>query len=45
MIGTGWVMTIIIGAIAGFIAERGLKFATGMGRNNIPGLGGAMVGN
>jgi uncharacterized membrane protein YeaQ/YmgE (transglycosylase-associated protein family) len=45
MIGTGWIMTIIIGALAGFIAEKVMKFDTGLVMNIILGIVGAIVGN
>jgi uncharacterized membrane protein YeaQ/YmgE (transglycosylase-associated protein family) len=45
MIGTGWIMTIILGALAGFIAEKVMKFDTGLVMNIILGIVGAIVGN
>jgi uncharacterized membrane protein YeaQ/YmgE (transglycosylase-associated protein family) len=45
MIGTGWIMTIILGALAGFIAEKVMKFDTGLLMNIILGIVGAIVGN
>ncbi|MCP5084641.1 MAG: GlsB/YeaQ/YmgE family stress response membrane protein [Alphaproteobacteria bacterium] len=45
MIGYGWIMTILIGGLAGWIAEKVMKFDTGLILNIILGIVGAMVGN
>jgi uncharacterized membrane protein YeaQ/YmgE (transglycosylase-associated protein family) len=45
MMGFGWIMSIIIGAIAGLIAEKIMKFDTGLVMNIVLGIVGAVVGN
>ena len=45
MEGFGWIMTIIIGALAGWIAEKVMKFDTGLLMNIVLGIAGAIVGN
>ena len=45
MIGFGWIMTIILGAIAGWIAEKMMRFDTGLVMNIVLGIAGALVGN
>ncbi|MEM7636533.1 MAG: GlsB/YeaQ/YmgE family stress response membrane protein [Pseudomonadota bacterium] len=45
MVGFGWIMTIILGALAGWIAEKVMKFDTGLLMNIVLGIGGALVGN
>jgi uncharacterized membrane protein YeaQ/YmgE (transglycosylase-associated protein family) len=45
MVGIGWIMTIIIGALAGWIAEKVMKFDTGLLMNIVLGIVGALVGN
>ena len=45
MVGFGWIMTIIIGGLAGWIAEKVMKFDTGLILNIILGIVGAIVGN
>ena len=45
MEGFGWIMTIIIGALAGWIAENVMKFDTGLVMNIVLGVVGALVGN
>jgi uncharacterized membrane protein YeaQ/YmgE (transglycosylase-associated protein family) len=45
MEGFGWIMTIILGAIAGWIAEKVMKFDTGLIMNIILGVVGATIGN
>ncbi len=45
MIGFGWIMTIIIGGLAGWIAEKLMKFETGLILNIVLGIVGAIVGN
>lgn len=45
MAGFGWIMTIILGALAGWIAEKVMKFDTGLLMNIVLGIGGALVGN
>ena len=45
MVGFGWIMTIIIGGLAGWIAEKVMKFDTGLILNIILGVVGAIVGN
>ncbi|MEO9874863.1 MAG: GlsB/YeaQ/YmgE family stress response membrane protein [Anderseniella sp.] len=38
-------MTIILGALAGWIAEKVMKFDTGLLMNIVLGIGGALIGN
>ena len=45
MEGFGWIMTIILGGLAGWIAENVMKFDTGLMMNIILGIAGAIVGN
>lgn len=45
MMGVNWIIAIIIGALAGFIAERIMKFDTGLVMNIVLGIVGALVGN
>ena len=45
MIGFGWIMTIILGALAGWIAEKVMKFDTGLVMNIVLGVVGAVVVN
>lgn len=45
MEGLGLIMTIIIGGLAGWIAEKVMKFDTGLLMNIILGIVGAVVGN
>ena len=45
MMGFGWIMTIIIGGLAGWIAEKVMKFDTGLVMNIVLGIAGAIVGN
>ena len=45
MTGIGWLMTIILGGLAGWIAEKIMKFDTGLLMNIVLGIVGAVVGN
>lgn len=45
MTGVGWIMTIILGGIAGFIAEKIMKADMGILANIIVGILGAVVLN
>ena len=45
MEGVGWIMAIIIGAIAGWIADRIMKTDHGLLLNIVLGIVGAVVGN
>jgi uncharacterized membrane protein YeaQ/YmgE (transglycosylase-associated protein family) len=45
MEGVGWVMAIIIGALAGWIAEKIMKTDQGLLLNIVLGIVGAVVGN
>ena len=45
MEGVGWIMAIIIGALAGWIAEKIMKAEHGLLTNIILGIVGAVVGN
>ena len=45
MEGVGWVMAIIIGALAGWIAEKIMKTNQGLLLNIVLGIVGAVVGN
>ncbi|MDD9911022.1 MAG: GlsB/YeaQ/YmgE family stress response membrane protein [Ahrensia sp.] len=45
MTGLGWIMTIIIGGIAGYIAEKIMKANMGLFANIIVGILGAVVLN
>jgi uncharacterized membrane protein YeaQ/YmgE (transglycosylase-associated protein family) len=45
MEGMGWVMAIIIGALAGWIAEKMMSSNQGLLMNIVMGIVGAVVGN
>lgn len=45
MAGMGWIMSIILGAIAGWIAEQVMKTNHGLLTNIILGILGALIGN
>lgn len=45
MEGIGWILTIILGALAGWIAEQVMKSDHGLLMNIILGIVGALVGN
>ena len=45
MEGFGWIMTIILGGLAGWIAEKMMKFDTGLIMNIVLGIVGALLGN
>lgn len=45
MEGFGWIMTIILGALAGWIAEKVMNSDHGLLTNIILGIVGALVGN
>ncbi len=45
MEGFGWILSIILGAIAGWIAEKIMKTNTGLLMNIIVGIVGALIGN
>lgn len=45
MEGFGWILTIILGAIAGWIAEKIMKGNHGLLTNIILGILGALIGN
>ena len=45
MTGIGWIMSIILGGLAGWIAEKIMKFDTGLIMNIVLGIVGAVVGN
>ena len=45
MAGFGWIMTIILGGLAGWIAEKVMNFDTGLIMNIILGIAGAVLGN
>lgn len=45
MEGLGWILSIIIGALAGWIAEQIMKSNQGLLMNIILGIVGAVVGN
>jgi uncharacterized membrane protein YeaQ/YmgE (transglycosylase-associated protein family) len=45
MEGLGWVMAIIIGALAGWIAEKLMRSNQGLLGNIVMGIVGAVVGN
>lgn len=45
MEGIGWILTIILGALAGWIAEKVMKSDHGLLTNIILGIVGALVGN
>jgi uncharacterized membrane protein YeaQ/YmgE (transglycosylase-associated protein family) len=41
----GWILWIIIGGLAGWIAEKLMKFDTGLVMNIVLGIVGAVLGN
>lgn len=45
MEGFGWILSIVLGAIAGWIAEKIMKTNTGLLMNIIVGIVGALIGN
>lgn len=45
MVGVGWILAIILGALAGWIAEKVMKSNQGLLMNIILGIVGAVVGN
>ena len=45
MEGFGLIMTIVLGALAGWIAEKVMKFDTGLLMNIVLGVAGAILGN
>lgn len=45
MEGIGWIMAIIIGALAGWIAEQMMKSNQGLFMNIVMGILGAVIGN
>lgn len=45
MEGIGWILTIILGGLAGWIAEKVMKSDHGLLTNIILGIVGALVGN
>jgi len=45
MEGMGWILAIIIGGIAGFIAEKMMNFNTGLVMNIVLGIVGAILAN
>ncbi len=45
MTGIGWLMAIVLGGLAGLIAEKIMKFDTGLLMNVVLGIVGAVVGN
>ena len=45
MEGFGWIMTIILGGLAGWIAEKVMNFDTGLIMNIVLGIVGALLGN
>jgi uncharacterized membrane protein YeaQ/YmgE (transglycosylase-associated protein family) len=45
MEGFGWILSIILGAIAGWIAEKIMKTNTGLLMNIVVGIVGALIGN
>jgi uncharacterized membrane protein YeaQ/YmgE (transglycosylase-associated protein family) len=45
MEGVGWIMAIVIGALAGWIAEKVMKSDQGLLMNIVLGIVGAVVGN
>ena len=45
MVGIGWIMAIIIGALAGWIAEKMMKSDQGLLMNIVMGIVGAIIGN
>ena len=45
MVCVGLILTLILGALAGWIAEKVMKFDTGLLMNIVLGLAGALIGN
>ena len=45
MAGVGWIMTIVLGAIAGWIAEKIMKSNMGLLMNIVLGVAGALILN
>ncbi len=45
MMGFGWIMTIILGGLVGFIAEKKMKADHGLMTNILLGVGGAIALN
>jgi uncharacterized membrane protein YeaQ/YmgE (transglycosylase-associated protein family) len=45
MVGVGWILAIIIGGFAGWIAEKVMKSNMGLLMNIILGIVGAVIGN
>lgn len=45
MEGLGWIVWIVIGGVAGWLAERIMKFDTGLVMNIVLGVAGAFIGN
>jgi uncharacterized membrane protein YeaQ/YmgE (transglycosylase-associated protein family) len=45
MEGFGWIMTIVIGGLAGWLAEKVMKFDTGLMLNIGLGIAGSLLGN
>lgn len=45
MEGVGWIMAIVIGAVAGWIAEKLMRSHQGLLMNIVLGIVGAIVGN
>ena len=45
MEGIGWIMAIVIGALAGWIAEKIMKSEQGLVMNIVLGIVGAVIGN
>lgn len=45
MVGLGWILSIVIGALAGWIAEKIMHTDQGLVMNIILGIVGAVIGN
>jgi uncharacterized membrane protein YeaQ/YmgE (transglycosylase-associated protein family) len=45
MVGVGWILAILLGAIAGWIAEKIMKSDQGLLLNIVLGILGAVIGN
>ena len=45
MVGVGWVLAIIIGGVAGWIAEKAMHSNMGLLMNIVLGIVGAVIGN
>jgi uncharacterized membrane protein YeaQ/YmgE (transglycosylase-associated protein family) len=45
MVGVGWVLAIILGGLAGWIAEKLMHTNMGLLMNVVLGIAGAMIGN